>query len=247
MSMVVMAEIAESLKLIEGVFKLRLRMPEDYEEPKPGQFVNVYLNDSSRLLPRPLAVCDWEKPFLTLAYMVVGEGTRLLSGCAAGERLRVSTALGNGYRLDAAKSYILVGGSLGAAPLLYAAKALKNNNAEVSAVLGFSDETVLASEFPCPTHIATDDGSAGFHGNAVELLRQTKLPKGAELLACGPKPMLKALAAFAEERGLALQVSLDERMGCGYGACVGCVCETKSGHKKVCEDGPVFDASEVVL
>jgi dihydroorotate dehydrogenase electron transfer subunit len=248
MSMVVKAEIAESLKLIEGVFKLRLKMPEDYEQPNPGQFVNVYLNDSSRLLPRPFAVCDWEKPFLTLAYRVVGEGTRILSGCAAGEWLRVSTPLGNGYWLDAAKDYVLVGGSLGAAPLLYAAKVIHNMaDASATAVLGFSDETFLVEEFPCPVHIATDGGSAGFHGNAVELLRQTELPKGAGLLACGPKPMLKALAGFARERGLALQVSLDERMGCGYGACVGCVCETKSGHKKVCEDGPVFDASEVVL
>jgi dihydroorotate dehydrogenase electron transfer subunit len=245
--MVAYAEIIKSERLIKDVYKLRLKMPEGYETPLPGQFVNVYLNDSSRLLPRPLAVCGWEKPFLTLAFLIVGEGTRILSGYAAGEKLRVSTALGNSYKLDGAKDYVLVGGSLGAAPLLHAAKTIHDMGASVSAVLGFGGETVLTGEFPCPVHIATDDGSAGFHGNAVELLKQIGVPEGAALLACGPKPMLKALAAFAQERGLALQVSLDERMGCGYGACVGCVCETKTGHKKVCEDGPVFDANEVVF
>jgi dihydroorotate dehydrogenase electron transfer subunit len=247
MSKVVTAEIIELTGLVKGVYRLRLKVPEDYGQPLPGQFVNVYLNDTTRLLPRPLAVCDWEPPLLTLAFEVIGGGTRILSGYAAGENIRVSTPLGNGFKLGKATSYILVGGSLGAAPLLYAAKTLHKAGLNVTAVLGFSSRPVLADEFPCPVYIATDDGSAGFHGNAVELLRQTAIPKGAVILACGPKPMLKALAAFANERGLALQVSLDERMGCGYGACVGCVCETKSGHKKVCEDGPVFDASEVVF
>jgi dihydroorotate dehydrogenase electron transfer subunit len=247
MNRIITAEITKTERLIEGVYRLCLKMPEDYGRPSPGQFVNVYLNDSSRLLPRPLAVCDWESPVLTLAYEVAGEGTRILSGYTAGMSLRVSTPLGCGYKLDQAKHFVLVGGSLGAAPLLCAARAIHSMGASATAVLGFSGGTVLTDEFPCPVHTATDDGSAGFHGNAVELLRGLDIPKGAVILACGPKPMVRALAEFANERGHELQVSLDERMGCGYGACVGCVCETKTGRKKVCEDGPVFDANEVLL
>jgi len=131
--------------------------------------------------------------------------------------------------------------------MLYLAKALMAGGvADVRAVLGFRQEPFLADDFPTTVDIATDDGSVGFRGNVVELLSQETIPAHATIFACGPKPMLRALAAFAGERGIPLQVSLEERMGCGYGACVGCVCKTTDGNRKVCEDGPVFRGDEVI-
>ena len=171
----------------------------------------------------------------------------MVSGYGAGTKVRVSTPLGNGFASDSAGPCLLVGGGVGVPPLLFLAKKLAAQGmTDVRAVLGFRSEPFLVDEFPCAAEAATDDGCAGFKGNVVELLEQSELPTGARIFACGPKPMLRALARFAGERELALQVSLEERMGCGYGACVGCVCKTAKGNRKVCEDGPVFDASEVI-
>ncbi len=247
MSKTVWAEITVNREIASGIFLLELTTPADCEPPVPGQFVNLYLNDPSRLLPRPISVCGFKNGCLTLVYAVVGSGTKLLSQYPEGTRIKISTPLGNGYKLDATQSFVLVGGGVGAPPLLFAAREIiKTPGSTVKAVLGFRSEVFLADEFPCPVEVATDDGSAGFHGNAAELLRRCEIPADALLLACGPRPMLKVVADFAKDRGLPLQVSLEERMGCGYGACVGCVCETVNGHRKVCEDGPVFNANEVL-
>ena len=130
---------------------------------------------------------------------------------------------------------------------MHLAKALMADGVtNVRAVLGFRQEPFLADDFPSAVDIATDDGSVGFRGNVVDLLSQETIPADVAVFACGPKPMLRALSAFAGERGIPLQVSLEERMGCGYGACVGCVCKTTDGNRKVCEDGPVFRGDEVI-
>jgi dihydroorotate dehydrogenase electron transfer subunit len=222
--------------------------------PAPGQFVNVYLNDASRLLPRPISVCDYAEGTLTLVFGAVGAGTRRMASCAHGTALRVSAPLGKGFDADAARA-TLVGGGLGAAPLLFLADALhRAGAAQVRAVLGFAGEPLLLSEFAarCDTlHIATDDGSAGFHGTATELLKELPLAGGERFFACGPAPMLRALARFASGQGMPLQVSLEERMGCGYGACLGCACKLAHErgavvNRRVCTDGPVFDGSEVI-
>jgi len=241
------AEIIGNDEIAPGIFKLRLRLPAGYQRPEPGQFVNLYLNDPSRLLPRPISVCGWHESVLTLVYAVVGAGTRAISGYGIGAKIRVSTPLGNGFAVQPVKSCILVGGGVGVPPLLYLANRLAENGRDALAVLGFRGEPFLTDEFPCAVEVATDDGSAGFKGNVVELLEKLNLPaSGTQILACGPKPMLGALAKFAAKRGIALQVSLEERMGCGYGACVGCVCKTAGGSRKVCEDGPVFAGDEVI-
>jgi dihydroorotate dehydrogenase electron transfer subunit len=114
-------------------------------------------------------------------------------------------------------------------------------------VLGYRGETFLHDRFPCETFIATENGSRGTKGHVLDVLQSMDIMEGTRLYACGPKPMLKVLAAYAKERGLSLQISMEERMGCGYGACVGCVCKTTGGNRKVCEDGPVFDANEVTF
>ena len=247
MSEIVIAQVTQNNELADGVFSLRLELPGGYPQPEPGQFVNLYLNDPSLLLPRPISVCGHRESELTLVYAVVGLGTGQIAGYGAGTKIRVSTPLGNGFTPSGTGNCLLIGGGLGVPPMLFLARRLAAQGREdVRAVLGFRSRPFLAGEFPCEAQIATDDGCAGFKGNVTELLEGCDIPADTQLFACGPKPMLSALASFAAARELPLQVSLEERMGCGYGACVGCVCKTVGGNRKVCEHGPVFDSSEVI-
>lgn len=243
MNTIEIAEIISNQEIARGVFKLRLGVQSGYLCPEPGQFVNIYLNDESRLLPRPISVCDWEDGILTLVYAVVGEGTKRISGYGRGMKIRVSTPLGNGFSTESLERCVLVGGGVGVPPLLFMAKKLTH---PAIAVLGFRNEPFLADEFPCAVKIATEDGSVGLKGNVIDLMETVCTSGCAQILACGPKPMLKVLEEYARQRSVTLQVSLEERMGCGYGACVGCVCKTTGGNRKICKDGPVFDASEVI-
>ena len=243
-SRILNAEIKNNSEIAQGVFKLTLLLPANYPCPAPGQFVCVYLNDESRLLPRPLSVCDFDDLELTLVYAVVGAGTRMISGYRNGTLIRVSTPMGNGFVRSGYKNCILVGGGLGVPPLLYLSNHLSRST-QTRVLLGFKSEPFLLNEFRCPVNVATDDGSVGYRGNVVDLLKKAGVAGDECIFACGPKPMLRALSDFAEEHGISLWVSLEERMGCGFGACFGCVCKTKGGNRKVCDDGPVFNASEV--
>jgi len=236
---VVLTKILLNKEIAKGVFRMELELPANYPKPEPGQFVNIYLNDTSHLLPRPISICDWEPRLLTLVYAVVGVGTKMMS--EYNDKLRISTPLGYGsFSKDTPA--LIVGGGLGVPPMLYLAKSLP----EANVVLGFRSETFLSEEFPHPVKIATDDGSTGVKGTVIDVLQQSDIATGTKIYACGPKPMLKALYEFAVTNNLAIEVSLEERMGCGYGACVGCSCMTIKGNRKVCEYGPVFDGSEVV-
>jgi dihydroorotate dehydrogenase electron transfer subunit len=245
MSSIVFAEIIQNNEIAQGIYKLCLKIPADFPQPDPGQFVNLYLNDKSHLLPRPFAVCDWVEGTLTIVYAVVGDGTKIMSDYDIGVKVRITTPLGKGFKIESSNNCVVVGGEAGAAPLLFLAKTLSKNN-QTKAMLGFKSEPFLTDEFPCHTEISTDDGTVGCRGNVIEMLDRADIPAFTQLFACGPKPMLRALTNYANECGLELQVSLDEHMGCGYGACVGCVCKTINGNRKVCEDGPVFDAKEVI-
>ena len=247
MNKIVGAEIVLNDEIAREIFMLKLKLPVNYPIPEPGQFVNLYLNDGSFMLPRPISVCDYSENLLTLVYAVVGQGTKMISDYFVGSRIRVSTPLGKGFSTDGSSPCLLVGGSFGVVPLLLLAKELvAQGQTDVRAAFGFHNETLLVEKFPCTVEVATEDGSCGFKGNVVELLEQIVIPKDTRIFACGSKPMLRALAQFAAGRGLSLQVSMEERMGCGYGACVSCVCKTVRGSRKVCEDGPVFDSGEVV-
>lgn len=241
---------------------------------RPGQFVNVYLRDKSMLLPRPISICRMEKDRIVLVYRVAGKGTKELSAYREGETVRISTPLGNGYDLDAVfktveeagsgtKTVALVAGGLGIPPLVELAKAVRdrledgngrNGRIRLIAVVGFQDEPFLTEElkeFCDEVSIASEKGAVGFRGNVLELIENQRIAAD-YYLSCGPKAMLAALAGFCAGIGKPLQVSLEERMGCGYGACVGCTCKTrerKDGSvklKKVCLDGPVFFGDEVI-
>lgn len=250
-----------SKKVIEGmvlsntpietdVYRMIIKVDDIAQNARCGQFVNVYPKAKHTLLPRPISICEIEKDTLTLVYGVVGEGTKEFASYHVGDRIRISSSLGNGFKPVDAKCSVLVGGGIGVPPLVELAKHI---DGEKIAVLGFRDAPFLKEKLELlgvKVYIATDSGKYGFKGNVVELLEHENI-RGDYYYSCGPKPMLRALAKYCENKGIPLQVSLEERMGCGYGACVGCVCKTKAAnekgfeHKKVCKDGPVFLASEV--
>ena len=220
---------------------------------RPGQFVHIKCGEA-QLLRRPISICSWtESPAgdtITIIFEVRGEGTAWLANRPAGHRVDVMGLLGNGFDAEDGP-YLLVGGGIGVPPMLGCAK---SSGGTSTAILGFrsKEKAILLDAFAasCTDYqVATDDGSLGFHGFVDALVRR-ELEKGRRyykaVLACGPKPMLRNVAKVAEEFGVPCQVSMEERMGCGIGACLVCACDMKDGTRKhVCKDGPVFDAKEV--
>lgn len=209
----------------------------------PGQFVELKLDGF--FLRRPISVCDSDYDRLTLLYKVAGEGTKAMTFLSEGDRLDALTHLGNGFRLSA-KRPLLIGGGIGIAPLYRLAKEFKSKGVDPEMILGFknADEAVYTDKFSAfgKVIIATDDGSMGVKGNAVSAMKAS-CASFDRYYACGPSVMLKALKE-ENENG---ELSLEARMGCGFGVCMGCSVMTKSGAKRVCREGPVFDASEVLL
>jgi len=233
-------------------------------QAKAGQFINVYLKDKSTLLPRPISICQIDEESLDIVYKVIGKGTEALSHYKAGDDIKISSGFGNGYMLEdidgnltgrqsnKKKECVLVGGGIGIPPLIQLAKKLNEQQGNVTIVLGFQEEPFLieeAEKYCNRLFIATENGTTGYHGNVVQLIKEKRII-GDEFYSCGPKPMLKALTGYCIDIGAPIQVSLEERMGCGYGACVGCTCKTikdgKTVQKAVCKDGPVFLGKEVV-
>ena len=264
--------IREQEMLQEGIYRLHLQLPGSagwLEEIQPGQFVMITVPDSAKLLPRPISLCSWDagERSLTLVYRVSGEGTgtRVLSRQQPGTPLEVLGILGNGYDLSAlsGRRVLLIGGGIGAPPLYGLARALHAAYGEdkdtVHAVLGYRTANYfLTKEFSAVStlHLATDDGSGGYHGNSVEASKEL-VASGTSfdaLCACGPLPMLRGVKTLSEELSIPAYLSLEERMACGVGVCLGCVTKTTgvdphSGvhNARVCTEGPVFLASEVVL
>jgi dihydroorotate dehydrogenase electron transfer subunit len=226
--------------------------PEIAEKTLPGQFLHVKCGHS-RLLRRPISVSNVERGIVSVVFETRGAGTHWLSKRGAGDYIDVLGPLGNGFEITG-KNVLVVGGGIGTAPLLYAAKSAKGGAA---AILGFrtSDNILLSDEFAVYCRsvcITTDDGSFGVHGSVIEPLRvELRDNDYSSVLACGPRAMLSAVAAVCYENETPCQVSLEERMGCGVGACLVCSCKTvRSGEEhmsRVCKDGPVFNAGEVVF
>lgn len=233
--------IEENGSLAPSVFRMRLSGCDT--DCRPGQFVNIRLD--GLFLRRPISVCDYEDGVLTLIYKVVGKGTEKLSRMTPGQKLDVLCGLGNGYDLKVPCSRpALIGGGVGVPPLYYLAKELISSGKDVSVVLGFNraSEIFYEEEFRAlgaDVTVATADGSYGVRGFVTDAL-----PENADYFyACGPEPMLKALFNKTEIPG---EMSFEERMGCGFGACMGCSCRTITGNKRICKEGPVLKKEELL-
>mgnify|MGYP002746072644 CR=1 FL=1 len=213
----------------------------------PGQFVNVELDGC--YLRRPISVCDWDERTITLIYKVVGEGTALMAGLRPGARLDLLTGLGNGFDVTkGSRRELLVGGGVGVPPLYNLAKRLLADGREVAVVLGFNTaaEVFYRDEFAqlgCRVVVATADGTEGVRGFVTDAIRESGLAYD-YFYACGPLPMLRALSdATGDIPG---ELSFEERMGCGFGGCMGCSCQTKNGAKRICKEGPVLKKEEII-
>ena len=248
------ASVVSQEQLGEDIFSMWLQAGNIAKEAKPGQFISVYSNDHARVLPRPISICEVNaaEEKLRIVYRVVGAGTDEFSKLVAGDSVRIMGPLGNGFMLKDKKA-ILVAGGIGIPPMLELAKQL---DCEKTIVLGYRDaHTFLDKELAAygDIVIATDNGSLGTKGNVIDAIKAQGVT-GDVIYACGPMPMLKGLKAYAQEARIECQISLEEKMACGIGACLACVCKSKDTdhhtnvhNKRICKDGPVFYAEEVEL
>jgi len=271
---IIEGRVASNQKIAEGIFKMTIYSPEIARHCAAGQFVNLYTRGRHTLLPRPISLCKIGEEDITLVYGVVGQGTQEFSGYTQSQDIRISTPQGNGYDLGVSfidqkstfsikgkgevpvteksdfgtgRHVTLVGGGLGVPPLVALAEALIKQGNQVRVIAGFKTEPFLIEDLTALgvcLHVTTDNGEYGFKGTVMDYIRTYPFISD-YYYACGPKAMLQKLAAYCKEIKVPVQVSMEERMGCGYGACLGCVCKTQGGYKKVCCDGPVFLGEDV--
>ena len=246
------AVIIQQEELAEDIYSMWLHASEIASAAKAGQVIGVYCQDGSRLLPRPISICEIDEgdQAVRIVYRIVGKGTVEFSRMRTGMPLNIIGPLGNGFPLKQKKAFV-IGGGIGIPPMLQLAKEL---DCEKQIILGYRDkDTFLLPQFEelAPVSIATEDGAVGVKGNVLDAIQKYALD--AEVIyACGPMPMLRALKAYAKEKQMECWISLEEHMACGIGACLGCVCKTvhKDAHThvnnaRICTEGPVFLAEEV--
>ena len=244
-------------ELTAGIYSMWLQTETIAADAKPGQFISLYCQDGARLLPRPISLCEIDKDGgrLRIVYRVAGKGTKEFSAKKAGDKISVLGPLGNGFPLSLAegKTVFLMGGGIGIPPMLETAK---QQDADKKIIVGYRDKNLFLKEEleqAGALFIATEDGSIGIKGNVLDAVRGQALA-GDIIFACGPTPMLRAIKAFAQEQKMECYISMEEKMACGVGACLACVCQSKDvdahshvHNKRICKDGPVFKASEVEL
>lgn len=283
------AVVVDQNALGSGIYDLTLKTTNIAKAAKAGQFVSVYSNDRSKLLPRPISLCgiDRDEDTIRLVYRVTGEntGTEEFSKLVMGDKIRILGPLGNGFTVEPGKKAFLIGGGIGVPPMLQLAKDINSGVVQTSGavdtntqekeqteekqindhdkkicdmniIMGYRDEnTFLLDEFKeqADSFVATEDGSIGTKGNVIDAIKENGLEADV-IYACGPMPMLRALKAYAMEHDMECYVSMEERMACGIGACLACVCKTKDkdahsnvNNKRICKEGPVFNAKEVEL
>ena len=252
----VTAKVISQKQIGEQIFDLLLET-KLAKDARPGQFVAVYPRNESTLLPRPISICeaDMHGGTLRLVYRVAGKGTAEFSTCKAGDELDILGVLGNGFPVDRVKGkrVFLMGGGIGIPPLLGLAKAIEGKK---QILLGYRNKDLFLEEDMekyGDVYVATEDGSVGTKGNVMDIIKAHSLQADV-IMACGPMPMLRAIKTYAAEQKIEAYISLEERMACGVGACLGCVCKTtrEDAHShvhnaRICTEGPVFEAGEVDL
>lgn len=253
------AVVLSQERIADDIYSMYLRT-KAAADAKPGQFISMYTGDGSKLLPRPISICeiDREKESLRVVYRVTGKGTgtEIFSQMKEGDIIPIIGPLGNGFPLEAAKGKraFLIGGGIGVPPILELAKQIACEENQI--IVGYRDsEMFLREDFEKygTVYISTEDGSCGTKGNVMDAVKDNNLTANI-IYACGPTPMLRAIKAYAEERKIECYLSLEERMACGIGACLACVCKTKEkdhhsnvNNKRICKDGPVFLSTEVEI
>lgn len=249
------ATVASQKQLLPDVYSMWIDTEQIAGQAKPGEFISVYPKDGAKLLPRPISICevDREAGKIRIVYRVVGAGTDEFSGYLAGDDVAIMGPLGNGFPMvSSEKRAFLIGGGIGIPPMLQLAK---NLECKKQMVLGYRDQLFLEEEFKPygDVYIATEDGSTGTKGNVLDAIREHGLEADV-IFACGPTPMLRAIKTYAAEHNIECYLSLEEKMACGIGACLACVCQSKDldhhsnvHNKRICKDGPVFRAEEVEL
>lgn len=253
------AELVSVQQLGSDVFDMWIKDEQIASSSKAGQFVSLYCNNESRLLPRPISICEVNKEegLVRFVYRVVGKGTDEFSKLKASDKISILGPLGNGFTLEG-KNVLIIGGGIGIPPLLELAKNLDGNK---HIVLGFKDEIFLKEDFEKygKVYICTEDGSKGIKGNVIDAVSlnnlledETNGGKIDMIYTCGPLPMLRGLKELAEKNNIKIQISLEERMACGIGVCLSCVCKTKEKdaytnihNSRICVEGPVFYGNEV--
>lgn len=234
-------KILSNKKIAKDVFEMVLEGDTQYITA-PGQFINIQLD--GKFLRRPISVCDYDDTTVTIIYKVVGEGTEMMSALSAGEALDVLTGLGNGYDISQGTKPMLIGGGVGVPPMYNLCKKLIAAGQKPVVILGFNtkDEIFYEDEFKAlgvEVRVATADGSYGIKGFVTDAFADDY----DYFYTCGPMPMFRAIEAKVTTSG---QYSFEERMGCGFGACMGCSCKTKYGNKRICKDGPVLVREEII-
>ncbi len=236
-------KIKSNVQLTDSIFEMVL-LGDTSSITASGQFINIKLDGF--YLRRPISICDYDETTITIIYKVVGEGTKVMSKMVTGERLDVLCGLGNGF--DTSKSTdkpVLIGGGVGVPPMFNLCKKLISEGKDVTVILGFNkkDEIFYEDEFiklGADVKVTTVDGSYGIKGFVTDALKEINY---SYFFTCGPMPMFKAIESVATTSG---QYSFEERMGCGFGACMGCSCKTKYGNKRICKDGPVLEREEII-
>ena len=235
--------IIENAQIAPSVMRMKL-LGDTSHIKGPGQFINIKIDGT--YLRRPISVCDLNKDAVTIIYKVVGKGTKILSEMKVRDKLDILTGLGNGYDLSlSGDSPLLLGGGVGVPPLYWLAKELKAQGKNVKAILGFNkkEEVFYEDEFKAlgiETYITTADGSCGIKGFVTDAMKDMDY---SYIYTCGPEPMLKAVYKASKTSG---QFSFERRMGCGFGACMGCSCKTITGYKRICKEGPVMFKEEIL-
>lgn len=236
-------EIKENLKIAKDVYKMVLS-GDTSDIKKPGQFINIKLEGF--FLRRPISVCDYDKDSVTIIYKVVGNGTEVMSKMEPGDKIDILTGLGNGFDTEKSGDVpVLIGGGVGVPPMYNLAKKLIAEGRKPIAVIGFNraEEIFYKDEFEAlgiKTFVTTADGSVGIKGFVTDALKDINYTY---VYTCGPEPMLRAVYSASKTGG---QFSFEERMGCGFGACMGCSCKTKYGNKRICKDGPILEKEEII-
>ncbi len=239
----------------KDIYSLWIESKDMAANAKPGQFLDLYVADTGKLLPRPISICeiDYERSRIRMVYRVTGQntGTDLISKMKAGETMQVVGPLGNGFPLINKKA-ILIGGGIGVPPMLELAKQL---DCEKQIVVGYREDLFLLEELNAQgsVYVATEDGRTGTKGNVIDAIKENGLDADV-IFSCGPTPMLRAIKEYALEHNIECYISLEEKMACGIGACLACVCKTvevnpknNTNNTRICKDGPVFLSTEVEL